>query len=157
MRNRVGDIADLAKRSGRQVARRDIVRIDRHQPIEFGQRLGHPVLPVEDGREVEARGGKARRQFYRAAEQRFGIDVAPDPPGEFRQHPDRRDVGRLLLQMVFQQPLGHRQIAITQGNRGLAQNWIADRAADLLRIGLVGCGEIVCQDELVAQCPPGLG
>ena len=64
---------------------------------------------MEHRREVGARRAERRRELERAAQQRLGIGVAAEPPGELGEHPHRRDVGRLPLEPRPQQPFGDRE------------------------------------------------
>ncbi len=107
-----------------------IFRLAVEQRVEHLDRFGRAVLPVEHGREVGARGGEGRRQLERPAEQVLRIPVAAEPRRQLGHHPDGGDVGRLLLEVGAEQPLGDGEPALDQGQAGLHQPRVADRGGE---------------------------
>ena len=115
------ELADPAQRGGLQVGPALMVGLFCGDLVQLGNRLFGTVLAVEHQGQIGPRGSERRRQIERAAQQVFAILVTPDPPGQFGEQPDRRDVERELLQLRAQQRLGARQIIGVHRQRGLDQ------------------------------------
>ena len=84
----------------------------------------------------------------------LGIAVAAEPRGDFRQHADGGDVGRLALQVLAQQRLGHGDASLAECERRLEQPWVARGRADVLGVGRVGTGSVAHGRQVVTQCQP---
>ena len=103
------------------------------EQIELGDRLGGPVLLVEDGGEIGPRRREGGGELERAAQQFLGVGIAAEPPGQLGHHPDRGDVGRLFREARPQHPLRGGQIVVEQGLGGAHQHRVADRGGDARR------------------------
>ena len=112
---------DPAQRGGLQVGVAGVVRLLGQDLPQLLDRFGWAVLAVEHQGQIGPRGGEPGRQLQRAAQQAFGILVAPDPPGNFGQHPDRGDFERAFFQMFAQQKLGARNVIVVHRYRRLNQ------------------------------------
>ena len=130
--DRLFEAADPAERRRLQILVRDVFGRLVEQEVEDPDGLGRPVLPVEHGGEIGAGRGEAGRELEGAAKQGLGIRIAAEPAGQLRHHPDRRDVGRLLLEVGAQQPLGVGEPALDQGQARLHQPGIANRCGQCL-------------------------
>ena len=126
-RNRLVEPADPAKGCGLQVGMGDILRFNRPDQIELGNRLRWPVLTVERCCQIGAGRPEIRGQFQRPAQQGLGILVAANPTGKLRQHPDSGGIERIIAQMGLQQRLGLRQAVVVQRQRRLHQARVAQR------------------------------
>ncbi len=104
-----------------------------------------------------ARREEARCELEAAAEQQFGVCVAPEPPGDLGQHAQGGDIGRVLAQVVAQQRLGYGNAALLQCDRGFEQPRVARRGTDLPRIGGVGRRGIADGVQVIAERAPGVG
>ena len=109
---RIVKFADPAQRGGLQIGVAGIIGLFQSDQPKLGNRLFGPVLAVEHQGQIGPRGGEAGRQLKRAAQQRFGIAVAPDPPGQFGHQADRGDIERILFQLGTQQRLGARHVIL---------------------------------------------
>ena len=100
-------------------------------PLELGDRLGGPVLPVEHRGEVGPRGGEARRQLERAAQQVLEIAEPADACRQLGHHADGGNVGRPALEVRAKQGFGGRQVIGGQRLAGTQKAGIANRRGHL--------------------------
>ena len=156
-RQRLIELADFGERRGAQVGVAEVFGLGRHQRVEFGQRLGRAVLAVEHGRQVRARGVERGREFERAAQQVLGIAVAPDPPGEFGQHPDRGDIDRHRFEPRLEQGFGLAQPVVGQRQRGQLKFGIVGRTVDCREFGLFGFTRATQCAQDPRRQPPRVG
>ncbi len=114
------------------------------EPLQLVQRFGGAIGPVEDGREIDARGVELRRQFQRPAQQRLGVARPVHPRGQLGQHANCRHVEGLGLEVALEDRFGVVKPVLAQRERGDEQLRIARR-----------CGHLVA--EVVGLHGPGLG
>ncbi len=119
------ELAEPGERGGAQVAVARVARIEREQPVDLGQRVGRARAAMEDRREIEPRLAERRGELQRAPQQRLGVGVPPEPPGQLGEHPHRRHIGRPPLEPRPQQPLGDRDPPLGERRRRFEQFGIA--------------------------------
>ena len=132
------------------------MRIAGKQQLDLFQRLVRLVAAIQHQGQVLPGLAKARRQFERAPEQAFGLFVATDAYRQFGQHAHGRDVGRRAIEVLFEPLLRLRQAVLVQGSGGGHERRIADRMADMARIGLGGADAVADRGQVIAQRQPGL-
>lgn len=118
---------------------RCIARIGLLQPIDLRKRRRRLVLSLQHDGVLVARRCEARRQFQARLEECLGIRVASQACRDLRQHPNRSDIGGILLEMRSEQCLR-----------------LCDSALDVLRVRLVGAGRITAHRQVVANGAPGI-
>ncbi len=153
--DRFSIFADPHQSRGAQRAVARIVRILFHEQVDLLECLRRFHLPVQHRGVILPRRQKARREFQRTCKQVFGIFIAPEPRTGFREHADRRDVGRMLFHKRAQQPLCDRQAVLAKCGRGFDKLRIVDRRLDVARIGGIGGGPIFQHRVQVAEHAPG--
>ena len=82
-------------------------------------RFGRSAHSAEYQREIRPCGGKTRGQLDRPAQEVLRVAESSDPRGQLREHPDRRNVERVLLEVRFQQAFGDVQPVLVHRHRGL--------------------------------------
>ncbi len=154
--DRLGIFADLPEDRGLHVPVAGIGRILRKHLFRVHQRLRRLALAMQDGSEILARRRERGRELEAAREERFRVGVAPEARGHLREHADRRDVGRILLEVGAQQALGDGDAVVDKRGPRFQQPRIADGEAQVLRIGLIGTWRIADRRKMVRQRPPGI-
>ena len=112
---------------------------------------------MQDDGEIVARRGEARRKLEAAFEQILRIAIAAEARRDLGEHPDRRDIGRVLPEMGAEQCLGRRDAVFAQRDRRLQQSRIAGRRLQVLRVGRVGTLVITKGRQVIGQRTPGVG
>ena len=77
-----------------EVAVARVAGLGGEQALDHRQGAGGVVVPVQQHRVVEQRGGEVRRELEAALEQLEGVVVAAEARRDFGEHADRRHVGR---------------------------------------------------------------
>ena len=113
-----------------QIAIARILRMALQQFIGLRQCIGRFVLTMQDGRVVEPRRVKSRRQLDAARQQCFGLIVMAEPRARFRQHADRGHIGGMIVQKRPQDALAVRQIVVAQRACCLDQSRVVYRSAE---------------------------
>ena len=100
---------------------------------------------------------EAWRELQAALQQLLGVGVAPEARGDFRQHAQRRNVGRMLDEVAAQQRLGFRDAVLAQRRTGGEQARIACRGLEQPRAGRFRSGLIADGVEMIGERAPGVG
>ena len=122
--------ADTAERRCLEACVAEAGRAILLDPLQLGNGVGGPVLLVQDGGQVGARGGEAWCQLQRPAEKIFGIAITADARREFGQHPNRAIIVRIAPKPVLQQRLGLVQAVGKHCIAGAKKGRIARRGTD---------------------------
>src|SRR5579863_6820365 len=150
-------VTETSENGGVQIAVARMPRLLEQQLLDLRQRQIGLALPVEHHRIVVAGGVKARCQLQTALEKLLGIRVAAQPSGHLRPHAQRRDIGRMCLQMRDEQRIRLRQIILHQRMSGLRQAGVAAGGRQVAGARLVGSGAVSQCVELVGKQTPGIG
>ena len=147
--------ADAAERGRLQILVG--LQVDALQRRKRVDRLGRPVLLVEHGREIGAGRREAGRQLQRAAQQMLRVLQPPDTGGQLRHHPDRGDVGRLVVQARAENVLDRGQVVVEQSLGGAHQLRIVDGDADRVEFGLLSRLVLAAAPKCRAEQAEGVG
>ena len=117
--NRLFEIAETPERRRLEIPVTKLLRLVREYLIKQFHRFGGAPHAAEHERKVRLRRRPAGRELDRAAEQILGVAPASDPPSKLGEHPDRRCVERVFLEVRFQDALGDVEAVFIERHRRL--------------------------------------
>ena len=146
----------MGEHRGVQVAIAGVTRLPGEQPLDLRQRQIRLALAVEHHGIVVARFIEARRELEAAFEQLLRILVAAQPRGNLRQHTQRRDVGRVGLEVSAQARLCERQVVFDERTGGLRQARVACCCLEEVRPRVIRPVRIALRIQLIGEQSPGV-
>ena len=150
-------VADVGEHRGLEVAIARIARLAGEKLLDVRQRRGRLALAVEHGRQVVAGGIEARGELEAALEECLRIRIAAQPRRNFGQHAQRRDVGRMRLQVLAQQRFGFGNAVLDQRCSRGQQPRIPGGRLDVARVGGVGAFPFADRRKVVGERAPRIG
>ncbi len=150
------EIAHADERCGPEVA---VVRVvlDREQLVDLVDRFLRLVLRHQHGGIAEARGDEVGRQLDAAPEQLLGARHAALLERDLGEQLERVDVLGILPEVLEQRRARVLVAVLAIGGHRVAQDGVAHRLIEILRIRRIGALAAAHPDHLVAQRVPGLG
>ena len=150
------DLADMAQEHRMQVAVAGVHGVGGEQPLDLGEGLGRLVVAMQQHRARVAGRLEPGREFEATVEQVAGCPVLAAAHRDLRQHADGRHIGRYLLEVVLEQPLGARHVVGQHRRCGLSQRGAACGALYVAGVRGIGFCRFADRHQVIAEHAPGL-
>jgi hypothetical protein len=148
--------ADRTEDGCLQAAVTGIAGLGLEQSLDLLER-GRVLALADESRGVVVAGAfEARRQFETARQQVFGIQIATQSPGHFREHADGGDVGGMVLEMPPEQGFSLRNAVVAQSRSRRDQARVAYRGPEEARPGALGTRLIAGRRQVIRERSPGV-